>query len=142
MSQNVCSGGMPNSDINGTAIFKKHLQMDQDGDLGRTVSTVPRHRTGITVDSTFGGEGSLREHVIPIRNLFLQSRKYLGISGLATDRLRFAFLKATEPLCPDIQRKIWQEVLYCTEPICPPAPKKCSAASYGPSSGLIPRRLP
>ena len=37
MSQNVCSGGMPNSDIDGTAISKKHVQMGQDGDLGRTV---------------------------------------------------------------------------------------------------------
>lgn len=140
MSQNVCSGDMPNSDIDGTAISKEHVQMGQDGDLGRTVSTVPRHRTGITIDHTVGGEGNLREHIIPIRNLFLQSREYLGIPGVATDELRFAFLRATSPLCPDIQRKIWEEVIYCTEPVGPPpAPKKCSAVSYRRSSGMMTR---
>lgn len=120
---------MPNSDLHGSALPIKHVPMGENGHLGCTDTTVPRHRTGITIDSTFGGEGSLREHVIPFKDMFLQSRMYLGIPGVATDDLRFAFLRATEALCPDIQRKIWEEVLYCTEPICPPAPKKCSAVS-------------
>lgn len=129
MSQNVYSGDMPNSNLHGSALPSQHLQVDEDGHLGCADATLPRHRTGITIDSTFGGEGSLREHVIPVNNMFLQSRTYLGIPGVATDELRLAFLRVTEALCPDIQRKIWEEVLYCTEPICPQAPKKCSAVS-------------
>lgn len=42
-----------------------------------------------------------------------------------TDELSLAFCQATEPLCPDIQRLIWKEVLYCTVPIeAPSAPIK------------------
>lgn len=133
---------MPNSDFDGTTLPSKHLQVGEDGDLGRADPALPRRGTGITIDRTFDGDGdgNLSEHVIPMRNLFLQSRKYLGIPGLATDDLRFAFLRATAPLCPDIQRKIWEEVLYCTEPVCPPAPVKCSAVSYRRSSDSIPQK--
>lgn len=42
-----------------------------------------------------------------------------------TDELSLAFCQATAPLCPDIQRLIWREVLYCTVPIeAPSAPIK------------------
>ena len=51
-------------------------------------------------------------HVIPLNELFVQSIAQLGISGLATDDLRIAFLQATSPLCADVQRKIWEEVLF------------------------------
>ncbi len=64
------------------------------------------------------------EYVLPINELFVRSRVPLGIPGLATDDLRFAFLQSTAPLCPDVQRKIWEEVIYCTVPVePPPAPK-------------------
>ena len=44
---------------------------------------------------------------------------------LRTDELSLAFCQVTEPLCPDIQRLIWHEVLYCTVPIeAPPRPEK------------------
>lgn len=60
---------------------------------------------------------------------------------LVTDEYRIAFLQATEALCPDVQRLIWEEVLYCTQPIDPPpTPKKCPTYSrlYGAS---LPRNL-
>jgi hypothetical protein len=61
-------------------------------------------------------------HVVPF-----MTPSYLGVTGLATDDLRIAFLQATSPLCADVQRKIWQEVLTCTVPTTPPpAPRKCS----------------
>ena len=45
---------------------------------------------------------------------------------VTTDDFRIAFCQATSPLCSDVQRIIWEEVLYCTQPIePPPAPKKC-----------------
>jgi len=51
----------------------------------------------------------MREYLIPLR----------------TDELSLAFCQVTEPLCPDIQRLIWHEVLYCTVPIeAPPRPEK------------------
>jgi len=60
---------------------------------------------------------------------------------LVTDELRIAFLQSTEPLCPDVQRLIWHEVLHCTQPIDPPAtPRKCPAYSRLPSVSL-PRNL-
>ena len=62
----------------------------------------------------------MTDYTIPIGELFVHSSVPLGIPGLATDELRIAFLQATEPLCPDVQRKIWEEVLYCTTPIEPP----------------------
>jgi hypothetical protein len=52
-----------------------------------------------------------------------------------------AFCQATEPLCPDIQRLIWKEVLhapYKREP--PPTPEKCRVL-YNRFSGTLPRNL-
>ena len=59
----------------------------------------------------------MSEYTIPINDLFVRSSVPLGIPCLATDELRIAFIQATSPLCPDVQRKIWEEVLYCTVPI-------------------------
>jgi len=84
----------------------------------------------------------MSEYIIPINGLFAHSLYPLGIPGLATDELRIAFLRATESLCPDVQRKIWEEVLYCTTPIePPPAPQKCRSVSYNQSSISLPRNL-
>ena len=84
----------------------------------------------------------MTDYTIPIGELFVHSSVPLGIPGLATDELRIAFLQATEPLCPDVQRKIWEEVLYCTTPIePPPAPQKCHSVSYNRSSISLPRNL-
>lgn len=84
----------------------------------------------------------MSEYVLPINNLFIRSTVPLGISGLATDNLRIAFLQATAPLCADVQRKIWEEVLRCTTPIePPPAPKKCPSVSYTRSQNSLPRDL-
>jgi len=60
---------------------------------------------------------------------------------LATDELRLAFLQSTEPLCPDVQRLIWDEVIYCTQPTEPPSkPRKCP--TYSRLSGTsLPRNL-
>jgi hypothetical protein len=80
-------------------------------------------------------------HVIPLNELFVQSIAQLGISGLATDDLRIAFLQATSPLCADVQRKIWEEVLFCTEPIAPKAPTKCSKICYKRSSISLQKKL-
>ena len=43
---------------------------------------------------------------------------------LYTDEFAVAFCQATAPLCPDVQRLIWHQVLH-TPPAPPPAPKKC-----------------
>jgi len=43
---------------------------------------------------------------------------------LVTDDQRIAFLQATEPLCPDIQRVIWDMYMRTFEPECPPTPNK------------------
>jgi hypothetical protein len=85
----------------------------------------------------------MKEFVIPVNNLFIKSSKPLGIPGLATDELRITFLQATAPLCPDVQRKIWEEVLYCTVPVNPPpTPKnKCSVIYDRLSTHSIPRKL-
>ena len=84
----------------------------------------------------------MSEYVIPLNFTFVHSEKPLGIPGLASDELRIAFLQATAPLCPDVQRKIWEEVLYCTVPIePPPAPKKCPSISYVRSSMSLPRNI-
>ena len=84
----------------------------------------------------------MSEYIIPINGLFCRSLYPLGIPGLATDDLRLAFLQATAPLCPDVQRKIWEEVIYCTAPVePPPAPKKCRSISYTRSSMSLPRNL-
>lgn len=81
-------------------------------------------------------------HVIPFGSSFLHSEVPLGIPGLATDELRITFLQATDSLCPDIQRKIWKEVLHCTAPISPPpAPKKACPVIYERSSVSLPRNL-
>lgn len=81
-------------------------------------------------------------HVIPLKGLFVHSNSQLGIPGLATDELRIAFLQATASLCPDVQRKIWEEVIYCTEPIePPPTPQKCSKISYTRYSASLPQNL-
>lgn len=84
----------------------------------------------------------MTEYVIPLSYTFVHSGKPLGIPGLASDELRFAFLQATAPLCPDVQRKIWEEVLYCTVPVePPPTPKKCPSISYVRSSMSLPRNM-
>jgi len=84
----------------------------------------------------------MSEYTIPINDLFVRSSVPLGIPGLATDELRIAFIQATSPLCPDVQRKIWEEVLYCTIPIDPPpTPRKCRSISYVRSSISLPRKL-
>ncbi len=60
---------------------------------------------------------------------------------LVTDEYRITFIKATEALCPDVQRLIWHEVLYCTQPIEPPStPRKCPAYSRL-SDASLPRNL-
>ena len=60
---------------------------------------------------------------------------------VVTDDLRIAFCQATAPLCSDVQRIIWEEVLYCTQPIePPPTPKKCNI-SYTRSPISLPRNL-
>ncbi len=85
---------------------------------------------------------TMTEYVLPINELFVHSSVPLGIPGLATDDLRLAFLQATAPLCPDVQRKIWEEIIYCTAPVePPPAPKKCRSISYTRSSMSLPRNL-
>ena len=84
----------------------------------------------------------MSEYVLPINELFVHSSVPLGIPGLATDDLRLAFLQATNPLCPDVQRKIWEEILYCTAPIePPPAPIKCRSISYDRLSTSLPRKI-
>jgi hypothetical protein len=84
----------------------------------------------------------MTNYILPINELFVHSSVPLGIPGLATDDLRLAFLQATNPLCPDVQRKIWEEVLHCTIPIePPPAPKKCHSISYNRLSTSLPRKL-
>jgi hypothetical protein len=47
---------------------------------------------------------------------------------LVTDDYKIAFLQATEPLCPDVHRLIWDLVLDI-EPKCPPAPLKFKSAA-------------
>ncbi len=85
---------------------------------------------------------TMTEYILPINELFVYSSVPLGIPGLSTDELRIAFLQATAPLCPDVQRIIWKEVLYCTTPITPPAtPTKCRSVSYTRSQLSLPRNL-
>ena len=84
----------------------------------------------------------MTNYILPINELFVHSSVPLGIPGLATDDLRLAFLQATNPLCPDVQRKIWEEILYCTAPIEPPqAPKKCHSISYNQIGRALPQKL-
>jgi hypothetical protein len=84
----------------------------------------------------------MTEFTIPINDLFVHSKYPLGIPGVASDNLRIAFLQATASLCPDVQRKIWEEVLYCTVPIePPPAPKKQCPVIYDRLSTSLPRNL-
>jgi hypothetical protein len=84
----------------------------------------------------------MTNYILPINELFVHSSVPLGIPGLATDDLRLAFLQATNPLCPDVQRKIWEEVLHCTIPIePPPAPQKCRSISYNRLSTSLPQKL-
>ena len=60
---------------------------------------------------------------------------------VTTDDFRIAFCQATSSLCSDVQRLIWEEVLYCTQPIePPPTPKKCSI-SYTRFPISLPRDL-
>lgn len=63
----------------------------------------------------------MKEYLIPIR----------------TDEFSLAFCQVTAPLCPDVQRLIWEEVLYCTQPIePPPTPIKCPKYSRAYSTVL------
>jgi len=51
------------------------------------------------------------------------------VNSLYTHEFATAFLQATRPLCPDVQRIIWEQVLVDT-PITPPTPvKKCLKSS-------------
>ena len=60
---------------------------------------------------------------------------------LVTDELRIAFCQSTAPLCPDVQRIIWEEVIHCTQPIeAPGAPKKCRI-SYKRLPHSLPQNL-
>lgn len=84
----------------------------------------------------------MSKYILPINELFVHSSVPLGIPGLATDELRIAFLQATDSLCPDVQRKIWEEVIYCTIPVePPPAPQKCRSVSYNRSSISLPQNI-
>ena len=61
---------------------------------------------------------------------------------LVTDDFRIAFCQALEPLCQDIQRVIWEKVLYDTiklEP--PPAPQKCRIKYSRVSGSSLPHNL-
>ena len=61
---------------------------------------------------------------------------------LVTDDFRIAFCQALEPLCQDIQRVIWEKVLYDTiklEP--PPAPQKCRIRYSRVSGSSLPHNL-
>lgn len=50
-----------------------------------------------------------------------------------------AFLQATAPLCPDVQRLIWKEVLHTPHKIePPPAPRKCPVYSRLSGASLPP----
>ena len=44
---------------------------------------------------------------------------------LLTDDFKLAFCQATNGLCTDVQRLIWEKTIVI-EPMCPPAPKKLS----------------
>lgn len=43
---------------------------------------------------------------------------------LVTDEQRVVFCRATEKLCPDVKRLIWDMYMKTFEPECPPAPNK------------------
>lgn len=43
---------------------------------------------------------------------------------LVCDNQRIAFLQATEPLCEDLKRLIWDKYLHTFEPQIPSAPQK------------------
>lgn len=61
---------------------------------------------------------------------------------LVTDEFRFAFCKATEELCPDVQRIIWKKVLYEDIKLSPPpTPKKCRIQYYTLSGNSLPLHL-
>jgi len=52
-----------------------------------------------------------------------------------------AFLQATAPLCPDVQRRIWEEVLHTPHTLVPPpAPRKWPVYSSS-SMRSLPRDL-
>ena len=122
--------------------------MVQDGTLGCSIPYLARYRTRKTCNRTKPKCGEYRrkvkmtDFVIPINDLFIRSKHSLGIPGVASDNLRIAFLQATAPLCPDVQRIIWEEVLYCTVPIePPPTPKKQCPVIYDRLSTSLPRNL-
>lgn len=61
--------------------------------------------------------------------------------SLHSDEFAVAFCQATAPLCSDVQRLIWREVISPPElRIPPPAPKKCPKYSRTCSVSL-PRNL-
>lgn len=43
--------------------------------------------------------------------------------ALITDDFKLAFCQATNELCTDVQRLIWQKAIVC-ESVCPPTPRK------------------
>jgi len=61
---------------------------------------------------------------------------------LVTDEFRITFCQATEPLCPDIQRIIWKNLLYDNiELKPPPTPQKCRIQYSTVSGSCLPRNL-
>ena len=61
---------------------------------------------------------------------------------LVTDDFRIAFCQATEPLCSDVQRIIWKNLVYQNielEP--PPTPIKCRIRYSRVSGSSLPRSL-
>lgn len=61
---------------------------------------------------------------------------------LVTDDFRIAFCAATQTLCSDVQRIIWEKLLYeDIELTPPPAPKKWSIQYSTVSGNCLPRNL-
>ncbi len=62
--------------------------------------------------------------------------------SIYTHEFALAFCQATAPLCPDVQRLIWKEVLYNPVPRDPPpTPTKCRYSVLPGLSLGIPRHL-
>jgi len=61
---------------------------------------------------------------------------------LVTNEFRVTFFRATEPLCPDVQRIIWKNLLYDNIELKPPnAPEKCRIKYSRVSGSSLPRQL-
>jgi len=61
---------------------------------------------------------------------------------LVTDEFRVTFCRATEPLCSDVRRIIWEKLLYDNIELEPPnAPEKCRIKYSRVSGSCLPRQL-